>query len=260
MFENILNDQIVLLTAATSGMGLATAELCAASGARAIFVNGRNAEAGARAVERILAKAAPGTLVQFLPGDLTDPVQAMQVCSQVLSSQGRIDVFVHAGGAEVSPRLFVDLDPASYRPLIDGHFTSLLYCCQVVVPAMIRQSAGSIVVIASDAGKVATPGESVIGAMKAATIMYVRTLALEASRHHVRANVLTPSLVLDTKAHDRVMSSEFSKKIFEKASRRARLGVPAPADVAPLAVFLASPLSSKTTGQAISVNGGISAA
>lgn len=56
------------------------------------------------------------------------------------------------------------------------------------------------------------------------------------------------------------MSQELSRKVFEKAESRARLGVPVPADIAPLAVFLASPLASRITGQAISVNGGISAA
>jgi NAD(P)-dependent dehydrogenase (short-subunit alcohol dehydrogenase family) len=56
------------------------------------------------------------------------------------------------------------------------------------------------------------------------------------------------------------MAGEFSRRIFEKASAKARLGLPTPEHIAPLAVFLASELSSRTTGQAISVNGGISAA
>ena len=260
MLDQCLRDKVILLTAATSGIGLATAELSAQAGALAIYVNGRNPQAGSKAVARVRKKAKPGAVVEFLPGDLTDPEQVAQICSKVLVSQGRIDVFVHAGGAEISPKLFVDLDPSTYRPLIDGHFTSLLYCCKHIAPMMIQHSSGSIVVIASDAGKVATPGESLIGAMKAATIMYARTLALELSRHNVRVNVITPSLVLNTKAHDRVMASDFSRKIFEKASKRARLGVPSPIDIAPLAVFLASPLASHLTGQAISVNGGISAA
>ena len=89
--------------------------------------------------------------------------------------------------------------------------------------------------------------------------MYVRTLALELSRHNVRVNCITPSLVADTKAHDAVMASQFNRKIFEKAARRARLGVPTPANIAPLAAFLASSLASHITGRAISVNGGISA-
>jgi 3-oxoacyl-[acyl-carrier protein] reductase len=88
----------------------------------------------------------------------------------------------------------------------------------------------------------------------------VRTLALELGRHNVRFNCVTPSLVVDTKAHDRVMASAFSSRIFEKAARRAKLGVPNPTDVATTAVFLVSRLSARTTGQAVSVNGGISAA
>lgn len=260
MMESLFDGQVALLSGATSGIGLASAELLAQYGARAVIVNGRNAEAGARAVQRIRAKARAETTVEFIAADLFDADCAGAMCEDVLRRHGHIDVFVHGGGAEISPRLFVDLQKEHYRPLIDGHFTSLLYCCRVIVPAMIHQSAGSIVAIASDAGKLATPGESVIGAMKAATIMYVRTLALELGRHQVRVNCVTPSLVVDTKAHDRVMSSEFSRKIFEKASHRARLGVPTPAEVATTAVFLASSLSSRTTGQAVSVNGGISAA
>ena len=210
--------------------------------------------------ERPSKTAAPRADVSFLQGDLCDPQRAAEICDRALVEHGAIDVFVHAGGAEISPKLFVDLDPTSYRPLMDGHFTSLLYCCARVVPAMIKQGGGSIVVIASDAGKVATPGETLIGAMKAAAIMFVRTLAIEVSRHAIRVNCITPSLVADTKAHDRVMASEFSRKIFEKAARRAKLGVPTPDNIAPLVAFLASSQASHITGQAVSVNGGISAA
>jgi len=259
MYRHMFDSKVALLTAATSGIGLETARLLAAAGAQTVVVNGRNPAAGAMAVERIRA-VAPECKVSFAGGDLCDPDAAARICSGVVAEHGRIDVFVHAGGAEISPQLFVDLGARDYRPLIDGHFTSLLNCCHIIAPAMVRQASGAIVVIASDAGKIATPGETVIGAMKAATIMFVRTLALELARHNVRVNCITPSLVAETKAHDRVMSSEFSRRLFEKAAARARLGLPTPAHIAPLALFLASDLSSRTTGQAISVNGGISAA
>jgi NAD(P)-dependent dehydrogenase (short-subunit alcohol dehydrogenase family) len=90
--------------------------------------------------------------------------------------------------------------------------------------------------------------------------MFSRTLALEASRHGIRVNAITPSIVKDTSAYKRVMSSEFSQRLFAKAEAKAKLGVATPADIAPLAVFLAGPGAAKITGQAISVNGGISAA
>ncbi len=260
MLSSIFEGQIGLFTASTSGIGLSAAEIFAEGGARTIVVNGRDPEAGARAVARIRLAARPAADVVFVAGDLADPSAAESVCRSALDRDGRLDVFLHAGGGDISPRLFTDLGSETYRPLIDGHFTSLLHCCRVVAPAMIGAGGGSIVAVASDAGKIATPGESVIGAMKAATIMFVRTLALEMARHQVRVNCVTPSLVVDTKAHDRVMSSEFSRKIFEAASRRARLGLPGPRTVATAAMFLASSLSSHTTGQAVSVNGGISAA
>ena len=129
-----------------------------------------------------------------------------------------------------------------------------------MLPLLIKDGGGSIINIASDAAKIATPGESVIGGCKAATLMFSRTLALETSRYGIRVNCLTPSIVRNTPAYDRVMSSEFSRKLFEKAERKARLGVVEPSDIAPICVFLAGPGSSKITGQGISVNGGISAA
>ena len=259
MYDQMFTSKVAFLTAATSGIGLETAKLLAAAGTGTVVVNGRNRQAGADAVAQIEALA-PECNASFAAGDLCDPAIAGDLCRKVIADHGQVDVFVHAVGADVSPRLFVDVDPQDYAPQIDGHFTALLNCARIVVPSMVARRSGSVVVIASDAAKIATPGESIIGAMKAATVMFARTLAIEVARHNVRVNCITPSLVAKTKAYDRVMAGEFSRKIFEKASRKARLGLPTPEHIAPLAVFLASDLSSHTTGQAISVNGGISAA
>jgi NAD(P)-dependent dehydrogenase (short-subunit alcohol dehydrogenase family) len=117
----------------------------------------------------------------------------------------------------------------------------------------------AIVNVASDAAKVPTPGESVIGAAMAGIAMFSRTFAMEAKRQKIRINVVTPSLVKNTLTHDRLMADRFSSKLFEKAIERAHLGVPDPADVAAAILFLLSPQSAKITGQVISVNAGISA-
>lgn len=229
----------------------------AEAGAEIVVLNGRNVETGAR-VRHELAEAFPRTRFLFIPADLSRPEQSNAMFDQIQQEIGRIDVLVHCGGAQVRPEFFSRIDPATYRDQIDGHFTSFVTCCRRTIPMM--TAGGSIVAIASDAGKVATPAETLIGAMKAAIIMFVRALALEVSRQGIRVNVLTPSLIANTKSYDRVMAGETSRKIFEKASAKAKLGVPTPQDVAPLIVFLSSFYASKVTGQAISVNGGISAA
>lgn len=251
--------RVAVLTAATSGIGLAAAVAFAAAGARAVVINGRRPERGAEAVAHI-RRSVPAADVIFVAGDVTRLDAAEKVMRRALDAHGQIDALVHCGGAQVAPDLFERTDPDSYRALVDGYFISLLNCCHSAVPSMIAGGGGSITVIASDAGKIATPGELIIGALKAAAIMFVRTLALELGRHQVRVNCISPSLVSGTLSYDRIMDSPFSAKVFEKAVRRATLGVPTPADIGPTAVFLASASASKITGQAISINGGISAA
>jgi NAD(P)-dependent dehydrogenase (short-subunit alcohol dehydrogenase family) len=131
---------------------------------------------------------------------------------------------------------------------------------RAVLPQMMKQESGVILTMASDAGKVATPGEVAIGTAMAGVIMFSRALANEAKRSGVRVNCLTPSIVRNTPLYDVLMNDPFAAKIFGKAEKMASLGVVEPEDLAQMATFLASPAAAKITGQAISVNGGISMA
>jgi NAD(P)-dependent dehydrogenase (short-subunit alcohol dehydrogenase family) len=99
-----------------------------------------------------------------------------------------------------------------------------------------------------------------MGAALSGIAMFTRALALEGKRSGIRANCVTPSIVRGTPLYDRLMAAPFTGRLFAKAEAQAHLGVVTPADIAPLIVFLASPAAAKLTGQAISVNGGISAA
>jgi NAD(P)-dependent dehydrogenase (short-subunit alcohol dehydrogenase family) len=134
-----------------------------------------------------------------------------------------------------------------------------MYMTRFALPGMREQRSGVIINIASDAAKVPTPGETVLGAAMAAIVMFSKTLAMEAKRDGIRVNVLTPSLIAGTPTAHRVQKEGFSAKLFAKAASLAQLGVAEPDDLAALIVFLASPQARRLTGQAISVNGGISA-
>jgi NAD(P)-dependent dehydrogenase (short-subunit alcohol dehydrogenase family) len=131
---------------------------------------------------------------------------------------------------------------------------------RAVLPIMRAQGGGSIVIIASDAAKVPTPGESVLGGAMAAIVMFSRVAALESKRDGIRVNAVTPSLIAGTMTAENVLADGFSKKLFEKAAGQAHLGVAEAEDLAPTVVFLGGPGSAKLTGQVISVNGGISVA
>jgi NAD(P)-dependent dehydrogenase (short-subunit alcohol dehydrogenase family) len=89
--------------------------------------------------------------------------------------------------------------------------------------------------------------------------MFSKVAAMEAKRDGIRVNAVTPSLIAGTPTAENVLSDGFSKALFEKASSLAHLGVAEPEDLASLIVFLGGPASARLTGQAISVNGGISA-
>ncbi len=85
-------------------------------------------------------------------------------------------------------------------------------------------------------------------------------MAMEVKRDGIRVNIVTPSLISGTPIYDRLMEDEFSARLFGKAAKLASLGVADADDVAATIAFLCSRDAARITGQAISVNGGISAA
>ncbi len=162
--------------------------------------------------------------------------------------------------ADVTPELFAKIPTEDIATIYNHIALPSMHMASTVLPAMRRQRRGVVVDLASDAGKTATPGEAVIGAAKAGITMFTRTIAIEGKRSGIRANVLTPALVNETGSTERITGDGFGAKLFAKAAQQAHLGVPVADDIAALAVFLCRPEAARITGQAISVNGGISAA
>ncbi|MFQ5958956.1 MAG: SDR family NAD(P)-dependent oxidoreductase [Alphaproteobacteria bacterium] len=253
-----LERAVAVLTGATSGIGFESAAQLAAAGVPAIVVNGRDPAKGDAALAA-LSERAPGTEFRFRAADVTDGAQAAALIDFTVAEFGRIDVLVNCAGGDHAPKLFHDTASDEIAAVMSHVMMGALYCSRAALPTMMAQRGGSIVNIASDAAKVPTPGETVIGAAMAAILMFTRTLAMEAKRSGVRVNCLTPSIVRGTKSYDMLMAQPFSGKLFEKAMAAAHLGVVTPADIASMVVYLASPAAARVTGQGISINGGISA-
>lgn len=249
----------VLIAGGTSGVGLATAAAFARAGARNLVVVGRNKERGAAAVSR-LGEVAPNCAAQFLAADVNEPAYAEEVVTEAARSMGGLDILVNSTVAVYSPTLLHTIDIELIPQILARQALGPMLTSRAAVRLMREQGSGAIINLASDAVKVPTPGECVIGAAMAAIVTFSRTLAVEAKRYGVRVNTLTPSLIANTGSYDRAMSEEFSRRIFEKITAQAHLGVPGPDDLAHTVLFLASPLAATITGQVISVNGGISVA
>ena len=114
--------------------------------------------------------------------------------------------------------------------------------------------------VASDAGKIPTPGQTRVGSATGVTPMYREAAALGIKRENVRINLQTPSLIAGTPGAVLIFNENepFSVRMFEKASAMAHLGVAEAADQAAMILHLAGPAARRMTGQTISINGGIS--
>ena len=220
---------------------------------------GRNAKRGAAACS-LCRDRAPSASVEFIAVDATDPAAAVFAEQKARARLGAIDVLVNTTGPSQPPRLLHETPIEDVRAILDGLILPPLHMMHAVLPGMRDRGGGSIINVASDAAKIATPGESLIGSAMAAIVMFSKGAAVEAKREGVRVNVLTPSLIANTPGSALIASDPFSASMFEKAASRAHLGVAEPGDVAAMILFLASPAARRITGQAISINGGISVA
>ncbi len=109
-----------------------------------------------------------------------------------------VDILVSCGGGDPMPQLLHKIPTAELMPTINMIVASIIHPARAVLPHMTRRKHGSIICLASDAAKIATPGETVIGAAMTAIVMFCRGMANEVKRHNIRVNCLTPSVVKGT--------------------------------------------------------------
>jgi 3-oxoacyl-[acyl-carrier protein] reductase len=211
-----------------------------------------DAEALAEAV-----RAGGGNAVT-LTADLTQEDAVRGLLGEAAAGLGPIGVLVNNAAATKVQR-FLDSTPEDWAPQIDVTVTGTLQVTHAVARRMVERKSGAIVNLMGDSGRVGESGLLVTATARSTTVGLTRSLAKELARFGVRSNAVSLALVRTDNFAEHAggdsagADDERMAKILAQYPLR-RLGVPE--DIAPMVLLLASPLSSWTTGQVVSVNGG----
>ncbi|WP_068399783.1 SDR family NAD(P)-dependent oxidoreductase [Kribbia dieselivorans] len=242
-----LQDKIVIVTGAGSGIGKAIALKAGAEGAT-VIVTDLNADS-AKAVATEIGQSAEAHAV-----DVTDATSVNAMVAAVKETHGRIDVLVNnAGWDKAMP--FLETEPDFWQQVISINYVGVLNTSKAVLPIMVEQKYGHVVNLASDAGRVGSSGESVYAGAKGAVIAFSKSAAREVARNGINVNVVCPGPT-DTPLFAS-MGGE-NPKLREGLTRAIPMKrLAQPEDIANAVAFFASDEASFMTGQTVSVSGGL---
>jgi NAD(P)-dependent dehydrogenase (short-subunit alcohol dehydrogenase family) len=246
-----LSGKIAVVTGGTTGIGLATARLFAAEGAK-VIATGRNAETLATARKELSGVA------EVVQSDAGDPVQIRKLFEEVGRAHGRIDVlFLNAGIAKFAP--LADSPDELFDEVIRVNLKGPFVALRAALPLLGKGA--SVIVNTSVVSDRAFAGASIYSASKAGLGALVRGASLELAARGVRVNAVQPGPITTPILGKLGISAEAREAFEQDASERVPLGrLGAAEEVARAALFLASDDATFVTGHELTVDGGLLAA
>ncbi len=244
----LLEGKVALITGAGRGIGKAVAMRFAEQGADIAFTDLELSEA-------VLATASElesfGVRVKAYASNAADFEQSHNVVEQVVADFGRVDILVNNAGI-TKDGLMMRMSEAQWDAVINVNLKSAFNFVHAVTPVMARQRGGSIINMSSVVGVSGNAGQCNYSASKAGMIGLAKSIAKEMGSRGIRANCIAPGFIITE------MTGQLSDEVREqwaKAIPLRRGGTPE--DVANVALFLASDLSSYVSGQVIHCCGGM---
>jgi 2-hydroxycyclohexanecarboxyl-CoA dehydrogenase len=245
-----LKDKLAIVTGAASGIGAATAEKLAQAGATVVVADVQEEKGEAQAA----ALRAAGHKAQFMRVDMTDAQSVASFAEAVQARFGPVDVLVNgAGWGRTHP--FWEGTPDLWDRIINLNFVGPMRLAKALLPEMMKRGGGRIVNIASDAGRVGSLGETVYSGAKGGLIAFTKSLAREMARYNINVNCVCPGPTdtpLMAAVPDKVQDA------LKKAIPFRRFGKPE--EVADAVLYFVGDSASYTTGQVLSVSGGLTMA
>jgi NAD(P)-dependent dehydrogenase (short-subunit alcohol dehydrogenase family) len=241
-----------LVTGAASGIGRSIATRFAQEGGRVVCVDVD--EAGLReTVEQA------GGVAEACVADVSDRAQITAAVERCIAAYRRIDVLVNNAGVNL-PGVFHEVDDDTIDRTLAINLKGQIYGCQAAIPDMLAHGGGSIVNVSSVNGVVAEPYLTIYAASKGGVVMLSRGIALDYAKQGIRCNVICPGWV-DTPinyAHAEMLGG--LQHVYDTIDSFQPIGRPGtPAEIAALALFLASDEAGFITGSVMLADGGMTA-
>jgi 3-oxoacyl-[acyl-carrier protein] reductase len=254
MTENIptypdLAGKGALVTGGSGGIGAATCRLLAANGMR-VAVNGRDETKIGTVVDEIGSNGGPAIPVA---ANLTDFAAVERMRRRVEEELGPVEVLAAFAGGQGYPTPIEQMEQEQWRSVIDSNLTTTFLTVRSFLPGMIERGRGSIVTMASSAGRLPCQASAAYAAAKAGVVMFSKHVANEVGQQGVRVNCLAPSSVL-TERMKHLMPEETQQQV-AAMHPLGRMGTPE--DVALATLFLASESLAWITGVTLDVAGGL---
>lgn len=244
----LLEGKTALITGAARGIGKAIALKFASEGANIAFTDLVIDETG-EATEHEIASL--GVKCKGYASNAASFEEAHKVVDQVMQDFGRVDILVNNAGI-TKDGLMMRMSEQQWDAVINVNLKSAFNFVHAVAPVMMRQKSGSIVNMSSVVGVSGNAGQANYSASKAGMIGLAKSVAKELGSRGIRANAIAPGFIITE------MTGQLSEEVRNEWAKQIPLrrgGTPE--DVANVALFLASDLSSYVSGQVINVCGGM---
>lgn len=257
----VLEGKVAIITGAARGQGLAAAHLFASEGAT-VVVNDLDAKSVEAAVADIQMA---GGAALGLPGDVADASSVEAIVVRTVRELGGLDIlYNNAGiGYSATSRLGIGMDDVvrctleDWRRILDINLGGVFHFCKYGVPALIERGGGAIINTASIAALKGSRNAHAYGASKGAIVALTRSLAVTYGRNGIRANAICPGIIDTDMIHETLLGSDAQVAGLQRMTPVGTIGTAL--DVANVALFLASDAGKFISGQAIPVDGGITA-
>ena len=243
---NVLKDKVAIVTGASRGIGRAIAEVFAREGAQ-VVICGRKRETLDQAAREMGSKVKPVVCHVGKADQLRNLVEA------ATKEFGRIDILVNNAGTNIAQGPCLEMDEGQFDKMVEVNLKSAFRLVKLVAPGMCERGSGSIVNIASISGMRPQFHSLLYSMTKAALIMMTQSYALELGPRGVRVNAIAPGLI-QTSLSEYYWNDEGRRSTQLAAQPIRRLGQPA--EIAEVALLLASEGSSFVTGQTLVADGG----